>query len=93
MASRKNLKKDIDYLITELVADCYACIYENPDMDFSGLEEIINNAVSLREDLTSRINQFDNKTMGKSRPYFNDIKKDLVDGLTDNYKKLEKLVE
>lgn len=92
MASRKNLKKDIDYLVFELLADCYGCIYENPDMDLSGYEGIINDAIDLKEDLLSRINQFDNSE-GNAKSFFKTIQMDLLKGLNAGYEKLQKVSE
>lgn len=91
MASRKNLKKDIDYLIFELIADCYGFIYENPDMDLSGFEGVINDAIELKEDLITRINQYDPESQGRARTFFKTIRHDLIDGLKAGYEKLEKI--
>ena len=93
MASRKNLKKDIDYLVFELLAECYGCIYENPDMDLSGFEGVINDTIELKEDLLSRISQFDNSSEGKARSFFKTIKMDLLKGLNAGYEKLQKVSE
>jgi hypothetical protein len=91
MASRKNLKKDIDYLITEVIMDCYACIEEHPEKDLSEYEKIINEIVLLKDDLLDRINQFDRSVHGRSRSYFNAIKKDLVKTIMDARDKLLKI--
>ncbi len=88
MASRKDLKKDIDYLIFELIADCYGSIYENPEMDLSAFEEIINDAIQLKEDLISKINQYDPSEAGNSRKYFKLVRAELVNGLKAGYEKL-----
>ena len=92
MASRKDLKKDIDYLVYELVADCYGYMYENPEMDLSGFEEIINGAVQLKENLITKINLYDPDTNGNSRKYFKIIRSDLVNGLKTGYEKLNTIL-
>lgn len=91
MASRKDLKKDVDYLIFELISECYASINERPDQDLSGYEQIINDIIEMHEDLLSRINQFDTKSGEHSRKYFKNIKIDLADGLKKAYKSLDLL--
>jgi hypothetical protein len=91
MASKKNLKKDIDYLITDVILDCYACMEEHPEMDFSTYEEIINEIIIVKEDLLERINHFDAGVHGNSRRYFLGIKKDLITTITEAYDKLSKL--
>ncbi len=92
MASRKDLKKDIEYLVFELIADCYGCIYENPDTDLSVFEGVINDAIQLKDDLVVRINQFNPVESGNSRKYFKSIKHDLVNGLKGGYEKLNAIL-
>ncbi|MCX6224166.1 MAG: hypothetical protein NTV01_05370 [Bacteroidia bacterium] len=70
MASKKNLKKDIDYLITDVILDCYACMEEHPEKSSSSYEEIINEIIIVKEDLLERINHFDPGTHGSSRKHF-----------------------
>ncbi len=92
MASRKELKKDIDYLVFELIAECYSCIYENPDKDLSGFEGVINDAIQLKENMISRINQFDPAESKKSNRYFKSVRHDLVDGIKVGYEKLNAML-
>ena len=91
MASRKDLKKDIVYFVFDLIAECYACINENPDMDFSACEQIINEVIELQEDLITRINQFNPNPGENSRKYFQNIRKDLAEGLEKGYQALDAL--
>lgn len=91
MASRKDLKKDIDYFVFDLISDCYTCIDENPDKDLSGLEQIINDVIDLQDSLVSRINNFDSKGEENSKDYFNNIKADLAEGLKKGYEALNEL--
>ncbi|HBB92227.1 MAG: hypothetical protein A2X22_06665 [Bacteroidetes bacterium GWF2_49_14] len=91
MASRRNLKKDIDYLITDLIIDCYGCMEEHSEKDFSQYEQIINDAIILKEDLIERINQFSPGTSGGSKSYFLNLKRDLILGVTQAYDKLKSL--
>lgn len=91
MASKKNLKKDIDYLITDVILDCYACMEDHTEKSFSAYEEIINEIIVVKEDLLERINHFDSSIHGKSRSYFVGIKKDLVLSITKAYDKLTEL--
>jgi len=91
MASRRNLKKDIDYLITDLILDCYDCMEEHPEKDFSLYEQIINDAIILKEDLLERINHFTSPSSGTSKAYFLNLKKDLIVGVTQAYEKLKSI--
>lgn len=91
MASKRHLKKDIDYLITEVILDCYACMEEHPDKDFSLYEGIINEVMDVKESLLEKINHFDPEVNGNSKVYFLGIKKDLVNQVSDIYGKLSKV--
>lgn len=91
MASKRNLKKDIDYLITDVIMDCYACMEEHTEKSSSAYEEIINEVMVLKEVLLERINHFDAGVNGNSRNYFLGIKKDLITSITEAYDKLAKL--
>jgi hypothetical protein len=91
MASKKNLKKDIEYLISDVVFDCYALMDEHPEKDFSAYEEIINDIIVVKEDLVERINHFDPGVHGNSRNYFMAIKRDLITSITEAYDNLTKL--
>jgi len=93
MASRKDLKKDIEYLVFDLIADCYQFINDNPDKDFSGYEQIINDIIDIHDSLLTRINQFDPKGGESSRKYFHRVKIDLAEGLKKGYTSLEELVK
>jgi hypothetical protein len=91
MASRRILKKDIDYLISDLILDCYSCMEEHPEKDFSLYEQIINDAFFLKDDLVERINHFGPETEGGSKAYFLNLKKDLILGVTQAYDKLKSI--
>jgi hypothetical protein len=91
MASRRILKKDIDYLVSDLILDCYACMEEHPEKDFSIYEEIINEAIVLKDDLFEKINHFDPATCGNSHAYFLNLRKDLFIGITQSYDKLKNM--
>jgi len=48
MASRRNLKKDIDYLVGEVISNSYSCLYFNPDRKKDEVIKIVEDAVELR---------------------------------------------
>ncbi len=81
MANIRNLKKDIDNQVFSIIADCllYSGLY--PDNKNEEVSDIIEDAVSLRNDLFARINNPD----GKDNPavvkkYYSAIKNDLAEG-------------
>lgn len=55
MANLRTLKKDIDYLVEEVLADCYLAIFFHPEKKDQILA-IIQEAVDMRNDLFHRVN-------------------------------------
>jgi trans-2-enoyl-CoA reductase len=56
MASVKNLKRDIDNTVFEVISDCFIYTGLHPDSNAQEVSQILNDAVSLRNDLIYRIN-------------------------------------
>lgn len=56
MPSIRKLKKDIDYLIFEVISDCFVFGTLHPDEKDEAVSGIISDAVELRNDLIKRVN-------------------------------------
>jgi len=56
MASIKNLKKDINYLVDEVIGICLLHQYTRSPENQDELENIINEMVEFRDELISKIN-------------------------------------
>ena len=78
MANLRIVKKDIDFLLTEVISDCGTFIYINPNKKSEEAIEIINDAIELRNELYSRVNHPD-KTNTKGS--YKAINKDLLKGV------------
>ncbi len=81
MASVKQLKKDIDNQIFAIISDCLLFTGLHPDNKTEEVSDIIEEAVSLRNDLIARVNNPD----GKDNPsvvkkYFSAVETDLTTG-------------
>lgn len=61
MASVRQLKKDIDNQLFEIIADCFLYIGLHPDKKDDEISAIIDDAVSLRNELIARTNNPDGK--------------------------------
>lgn len=55
MASLRLIKKDIDYLVGEVVSDCYLSIYFHPEKR-EEIVAVMQKAVALRNDLFEKVN-------------------------------------
>lgn len=93
MASLRILKKDIDYLVEEILADCYLTIYFHPEKKDKAIE-IMQKAVDVRNNLYDRANhpaEKNNKRLVKK--HYNQIRLDMfqnIDGLFEELSSLNK---
>jgi hypothetical protein len=93
MASVRRLKKDIDYLVSEVIADCYTFTYFHKGKQAEVID-IINEAVVLRNELYTRANNPDGKDNKKIvKAYYKAIWVELfqkVDGMFVKISQLNK---
>ncbi|MDX9929214.1 MAG: hypothetical protein RBS37_05115 [Bacteroidales bacterium] len=94
MASIRNLKKDVEYLVFEVVSDCYAHEEVRPGKHSAELTDIIEDAVQLRNDLYRRING-ESATVEPAdrKKLFSAIRKDLFSGIDNLFDRLSKLTK
>ena len=82
MASIRELKKDIDYLIFEVISDCFVYAGLHPDNKTDEVSGIISGAVSLRNELITRVNNPEGKGEPKViKAHYQAIKNDLISGV------------
>lgn len=93
MAKLRTLKKDIEYLISEVLSDCYTLAYLNPDKKDNAME-IIKEAVDLRNNMFERANKPNGKDDKKMvRAHYKNLTKDLLEGLDNLFKRTSELVK
>jgi hypothetical protein len=78
MANLRKIKKDIDYLVDEVVTDCYMYLYFNPNKNVEGVEKILLAAVNLRNNLYDKVNTTPEKNV---KQYYKSISKELLEGI------------
>jgi hypothetical protein len=92
MASVRVLKKDIDYLIFEVISDCFTFSGLHPDNKTDEVSAIISDAVSFRNDLIARVNNPDGKDNPKIlKAYYKSVEKDLISGVDKLFSRLSSL--
>lgn len=93
MASRKRLKKDIDYLSFEVISDCYNYNYlhsKNKDE----VMEIVKDTIVSRNNLIARVNHPDGKDNAKIvKAYYKAIYTDLFKNVDESFTKLSDLIK
>ena len=94
MASVRELKKDIDYLIYEVISDCFVFTGLHPDIKSDELSAIISDAVDFRNDLIARVNNPDGKDNPKIvKAYYKSIEKDLLAGVDKLFSRLSEMTK
>jgi hypothetical protein len=92
MASIRDLKKDIDYLIYEVIADCLSYSELHPEVQTEELSAIISDAVDFRNDLIARVNNPDGKDNPKIvKAFYKSVSKDLLEGVDKLFSRLSDL--
>jgi hypothetical protein len=92
MASIRVLKKDIDFLIFEVISDCFVYGGLHPDNKTEEVSGIISEAVSLRNDLIDRVNNPSGKHEPKLlRAHYKAVKADLAAGVDKLFDRLSAL--
>lgn len=92
MASVRKLKKDIQFLSAQLIGDCIAFMDSFEDGKEKQVLSIIEEAVSLHNNMIDRACHPDGKDNPKLvRKFYQQLKKDFILGLDECYKKLEEL--
>ncbi|MRT18082.1 hypothetical protein F3C99_14130 [Vitellibacter sp. q18] len=74
MANVRNLKKDINYVLGDIIEAVYIWELTNADKDSKKAEEIIDEAIVTFDELIAKVNQ---KEVENKKKHFNDIKTEL----------------
>ncbi len=92
MANKREIKKDVDFLVGEVISDCYTFLLINGEKNRDNVIEIIGSIVDKRNDLISRVNNqdktFDTKQV---KSHYKAINADLLAAIDDSFSKLSKL--
>ncbi|MFV0249127.1 MAG: hypothetical protein ACK5H1_09265 [Tenacibaculum sp.] len=78
MASIKNLKKDINYILGDIVEDCYNWQVLNPKANFADSEAIIDDAISIFDNLLNKINS---KNIDNKKSHYKAIRRELKNNI------------
>lgn len=93
MSSRRDLKKDIDYMIAEVISDCFTFSEISQGEKEDEVSSILNDAVNLRNDLIARVNNPDGKDNPKIlKAYYRNVEKDLFEGSNMLFERLSALI-
>ncbi|TCP22596.1 hypothetical protein EV195_11124 [Tenacibaculum skagerrakense] len=74
MASVKNLKKDINYTLGDIIGECNVWELENPNEDASKSQAIIDEAISTFDELIAKVHV---KDVENKKAHFKSINAEL----------------
>ncbi len=88
MANKRDLKKDINYVLGDIIEAVYVWEYSNTDKDTKKSEAVIDEAISTFDELITKVN--DRKVEDK-KAHFKAINKELEDKGRALIEKINKL--
>ena len=92
MASKRELKKNIDYLISEVISDCFTYMLINGDKKRDEAIAIIESILDKRFELVHRIkHQVPNDNPKAVKAHYRDIRKDSLQIIDESFTKLSEL--
>lgn len=74
MASVKNLKKDINYILGDIIEECYMWELTNPKADTKKSQAVIEEAISNFDSLLEKVNA---KKVENKRAHYKSVQSDL----------------
>ncbi|PCI07739.1 MAG: hypothetical protein COB73_07805 [Flavobacteriaceae bacterium] len=88
MASIKNLKKDINHVLGDLIEECYMWELMNPQADNKKSQAIIDEAVDVFDALLAKVSV---KKIENKKSHFKSVQSDLETAATSLLGKVNKL--
>ena len=92
MANKREIKKDVDFLVGEVISDCYTYLLINGEKNRDNVIEIIGSIVEKRNALINRVNNQDKSFDTKQvKSHYKAINADLLAAIDESFSKLSKL--
>ena len=88
MANRRNLKKNVNGIIAELLTHCLVQEALNPQVDMQKLDEIIKELFIIREEYISRISHTE---PGNAKKYYRNFRDKFSNEISDVMAKMTNL--
>ncbi len=91
MANIRNIKKDISFVVNELVVECFTYSYLFPDKNKEELATIISETLEMGNELTTLVNQVKGTKDIPAKKQFKKIREEFDKKIVNLVEKLEKL--
>lgn len=86
----RDIKKDIEYVLSAFVEDCSVCAAVNPNASDKEISKLMEDAIDLYNDLRDKVNV---KVEGSPKAYFNNLRKEILEETNALYEKLSESVK
>jgi len=86
----RDIKKDIEYILSAFVDDCYFFATYNPSSSDEELSNLLDEAIDLYNDLKDKANS---PVEGPKRAYYNGLRKEMLEKTDALYTKLSETVK
>lgn len=95
MASIRNLKKDVNYLVEVVCSDCYAATIFNENIDTDKVAAIISDALVLRQDMINRINhpKVEKNDRKAVRKYYKGLQNEIIEKVDQMFSDLSATIK
>jgi hypothetical protein len=94
MASVKNLKKDIDYLMSQVLTDCFHVLEVNNKVDEAEIMLLVNDVVSKHYELRMKAQHPDGKDAPeKVKTFYKSLVNEMLASADSSFEKLSAIVK
>ena len=90
MASIRRFKKDIEFLIEEVVSDCCTFMYVYPEKKSDEAIQIIQDAIAFRDKLFAEVN---NPQENPLKAYYKTVNRELLEGVDALFQRISDLTK
>lgn len=93
MTSRRRLKKEIDYVVSDLILDCFTYTTMYQKTEDKEVQEIVQGTLILRNELRELANHPEKRAESETvKSFYDNLAETLVGGVEEGYDKLGKLM-
>ncbi len=90
MANLRVIKKDVIYLINEVISDCWVFMYLNSDKKQEEAKQIINDAIALGDNLFEQINHYPKE---ETKKHFKQVNEKMLVEVDALFKRISNLAK
>lgn len=92
MASIRDLKKDVKYLVNHFIDECYTQLTFSPNLDQENTLDIISDTLCLRQEIITKLNSTpDTASELQGKQYYNSIAEEFYQRIIELTERLHSL--